>query len=89
VGYESPMSSPSTNLDGEVETKAVPEGGEVVNDERILGQQQLECVFDIENTGSSDQVRLGGGDVESGDEQPLLDDKIEERVNVGGVATVD
>ena len=78
-----------TAEDGEVEAKAVPKGGQVVHDEGILAQQRLESAANIETAKGSDQVRLGGGDIESIDEEPLTDNEGEERVDVGDVAAMD
>ena len=78
-----------TAEDGEVEAKAVPKGGQVVHDEGILAQQRLESAANVETAKGSDQVRLGGGDIESTDEEPLTDNEGEERVDVGDVAAMD
>ena len=57
-------------------------------DEGILRQQQLESAVKIETAKSSDP-RLSRRDIESGNEKPLRDDQVEERVDVADVAAVD
>ena len=72
-----------------VDPEAGFQGGEVVDvNERVHRQQQVESVVEIETAESSD-LRLSGRDVKPIDEKPLRDDKVEERVNVRGVAAVD